>query len=374
MLGGRVLRWSAVFAGVAILAALPTAVRLLPARASNIAAADLLARIHDSGQAGYAGYAEVVGGLQLPLTDQFSGLTDLFGDRTRLRVWWRGPADWRVDTITGTGERDLHQDATGTWTWDYEDSNARRTAPAAVRLPQPADLDPAQLGRRLLAEATVAEVSRLPASRVAGRDAPGLRLRPADPQTTITAVDVWAEPRTGVPLRVLVHGATGSRPVVDSSYLDFTSRRPDPSVTGFEPPPGDNVRVEGGNEDLASRVDAFAPFLPPVELAGYPLRERLDGLGSVGTYGRGVTVLAAVPLPGQVASSLDEQLALTPGIQETTAGPMLAVGPLSLLLTDRVAGGRTWLLAGTVTTAVLLRAADDLVRQPPRLRCCRASQ
>jgi hypothetical protein len=115
-------------------------------------------------------------------------------------------------------------------------------------------------------------------------------------------------------------------------------------------------------------VDAFAPFLPPAELAGYPLRERLDGLGSIGTYGRGVTVLAAVPLPGQVAASLDDQLAKTPGLQETTAGPLLAVGPLSLLLTDRIAGGRSWLLTGTVTTAALLRAAADLVRQPPRLR------
>jgi hypothetical protein len=371
MIGSQVLRWGAVAAGVAVLATLPTVLRVLPARGNTVSAADLLARIQASGQLRYAGYAEAVGGLQLPLTDQFSALTDLFGDRTRLRVWWRGPADWRVDAIDATGESDLHTDGTGTWTWDYENSEAQRSAPAAVRLPRAADLDPAQLGRRLLSETSAAEVVRLPTSRIADRDAPGLQLRPTDPQTTITTVDVWADPATGVPLRVLVHGAGATRPVVEASYLDFSNRAPSPAETAFEPPTDERVRVEGGTEDLASRVDAFAPFLPPAELAGYPLRERLDGLGSIGTYGRGVTVLAAVPLPGQVAASLDDQLAKTPGRQETTAGPLLAVGPLSLLLTDRIAGGRSWLLTGTVTTAALLRAAADLVRQPPRLRADR---
>jgi hypothetical protein len=368
MIDGRLLRWGAVAAGVALLVALPSAVRLLPARGSDIPAAALLARIQASDQAGYSGYAEAVGGLRLPLTDQFSALTDLFGDRTRLRVWWRGPADWRVDTVEATGESDLHTDRTGTWTWDYEDSNARRSAPPRVRLPQPADLDPAQLGRRLLAEAAATEVTRLPARRVAGRDAPGLRLKPTDPQTTITHLDVWADPDTGVPLRLAVYGVGADRPVIETSYLDFTSNRPEQAVTAFEPPPGNDITVEGGNEDLAARVDEFAPFLPPAELAGYPLRQRVEGLGSVGTYGRGVTVLTAVPLPGQIAARLDRQLDETPGIQRTAVGPLLAVGPLSLLLTDRDLGGRTWLLAGTITTAALLRAAADLAGQPPRLR------
>lgn len=365
---GRLLRWGAVAVGVTLLASLPSAVRLLPVSDSGLTAGELLAKVQGSARAGYSGYAEAVGGLNLPLTDQFSALTDLFGDRTRLRVWWRGRDDFRVDALTATGETDLHQDATGSWTWDYEDDHAQRTAPAAVRLPAPADLDPAQLGRRLLSEADAAEVSRLPDRRVAGRDAPGLRLRPTDPQTTVTNVDVWVDPDTGLPLRVGVYGANSARPVVESSFLDFTSTMPSRADTAFEPPPGQHTTVESGTDDLASRVDTFAPFLPPERLAGYPLRERVDGLGSIGTYGRGVTVLVAVPLPGQVAFRLDRQLGDTPGIQETAAGPLLAVGPLSLLLTDRVLGGRTWLLTGTVSTAALLRAADDLARQPPRLR------
>ena len=368
MIVGRVLRWGAVAVAVAVLVSLPTAVRLRPARDGGISAAALLAKIQGSARVGYSGYAEAVGGLNLPLTDQFSSLTDLFGDRTRLRVWWRAVDDWRVDAIDATGEHDLHQDRTGTWTWDYEDDHAQRSAPASIRLPQPSDLEPAQLGRRLLSEAIAADVTRLPVQRVAGRDAPGLRLRPNDPQSTVTNVDVWADRDTGVPLRLAVYGAGTSRPVVETSYLDFTSTVPTPADTAFEPPAGQHTTVESGTDDLASRVDTFAPFLPPQQLAGYPLRTRVDGLGSVGTYGRGVTVLAAAPLPAQVAFALDRQLDNTPGIQQTPSGPLLTVGPLALLLTGRERGGRSWLLTGTVTTATLMRAANDLTRQLPRLR------
>ena len=360
---GGWLRWCAVAAGVAGLVALPSLAGLRPAREADVSAADLLARIKTSADAGYTAYAEAVGGLRLPLTDQFEGLTDLLGDRSRLRVWWRGPDDWRIDALAATGETDVYGDATGTWTWEYEGEHAVRAAIPSVRIPHGADLEPAQLARRLLSEADPGEVSRLPARRVAGRDAPGLRLRPDDPQTTVSSVDVWADRGSGVPLHVEVVG--GGTTVVRSSYLDFRPGTPDPSTTSFTPPPGESVRVEQ-SADLATRIDRFAPYVPPDELVGYPLRQRVDGLGAVGTYGRGVSVLVAIPLPGRVSWRLGDQLEGTPGLVDTATGPQLAVGPVSLLL-SRVAG-RIWLLAGTVTTDTLQRAAAQLTAAPPRIR------
>lgn len=35
--------------------------------------------------------------------------------------------NWRVDSIDSTGERDLHHDAAGTWSWNYESGEAQRT-------------------------------------------------------------------------------------------------------------------------------------------------------------------------------------------------------------------------------------------------------
>jgi hypothetical protein len=354
-------------AGVAVLLALPPVLGAWPARQSPVSAATLLAAVQRSGAAGYSGYAEAVGGLELPLADQFSSLADLFGGRTRLRVWWRERHDWRVDAVGATGETDVYQAGAGTWTWEYERSQATVSGEPPVRLPQPADLDPAQLGRRLLAEAVPAEVTRLPARRVAGVDAPGLRLAPGDPRTTVTRVDVWADPGIGVVLRLDLYGSDQRHPALQSRFLDFTARTPDPRVTSFRPPPDATVSALQVR-DLAAEVDRFARFLPPDELAGYPLRRRAEEPGAVGTYGRGVVVLIAVPLSGWVSRPLRETLGTTRGARVTAAGTLLAVGPLSLLLSGAAAGGPSWLLAGTVTAETLQRASADLAAHPPGAR------
>ena len=98
-------------------------------------------------------------------------------------------------------------------------------------------------------------------------------------------------------------------------------------------------------------------------LAGLPVRTRVEGLGSVGTYGTGLTVLVAVPLPGRVSRPLRDQLAGTRGITETAQGLRLTVGPLSLLLIDPP-GRRDWLLTGTVDAATLDRAAAEIAALP----------
>jgi len=353
--------------GVAVLLALPPALGAWPARQSPVSAAALLAAVQRSDAAGYSGYAEAFGGLRLPLADQFSSLTDLFGGHTRLRVWWRGRHDWRVDAVDATGETDVYQAGANTWTWEYERSQATFSGESPIRLPQPADLDPAQLGRRLLAEAVPAEVTRLPARRVAGIDAPGLRLAPSDPRTTITRVDVWVDPGTGLVLRLEVYGADQRRPALQSRFLDFTARTPDPHVTSFRQPP-DTAVFASELRDVAATIDRFVSFPPPKKLAGYPLRQRAGEAGGVGTYGRGVVVLIAVPLQGQISFPLREALGNAPGARVTAASTLVAVGPLSLLLTGAVAGGPSWLLAGTVTTGTLQRAGADLTVHPARVR------
>ena len=357
-------RWTLVATGVAVLLALPYAVGALPARDSAATPADLLAAVRSSAGVPHSGYAESVGGLRLPLTTDFTALTSLFGDRTRIRVWWRGEQEWRVDNVQTTGEAGLYRDREGLWSWDFEQDEALRTTEPTVRLPRVADVEPAALARRLLSEARDADVSRLPARRVAGRDAPGLRLRPSDPGTTIDRVDVWVDEDTGLGLRVEVYGTGGGRPVLETAFLDVSTDTPPPAATRFVPPDPFTVRGEI-NTDLAAQINVFAPVIPPDTLAGLPARSAVAGLGSVGQYGSGLTLLVAVPLPGRISRPLRDQLAATPGVTVTTAGVRLAVGPLSLLLTDRGEGRRSWLLTGTVTAATLDRAAAELAANPP---------
>src|SRR4030095_12088135 len=96
-------------------------------------------------------------------------------------------------------------------------------------------------------------------------------------------------------------------------------------------------------------------------LAGRP---GINGLGSVGTYGSGLTLLVAVPLPGRISRPLRDQVTKTPGATRPDEGVRLAVGPLSLLLTDS-RNRRSWLLTGTVTPQTLDAAAAALAAPTP---------
>ena len=73
-----------------------------------MSAAELRARALATESLGFSGYAVSAGNLALPVTDQLSSVADLFSNRTTMRVWWRGPADNRVDVVTPAGETGTH--------------------------------------------------------------------------------------------------------------------------------------------------------------------------------------------------------------------------------------------------------------------------
>ncbi|MEO6702390.1 MAG: transcriptional regulator [Jatrophihabitantaceae bacterium] len=354
-----------------MLVSLPTVVAALPASASKVTAATLLARIQQSQRVGYSGYAESLGGLSLPVTNQFSALSNLFGDRTQLRVWWRSARDWRVDSIGFSGETDLHGGDLGFWRWDYESNQAtfteQPTAPE-IRLPTDLDLLPPQLADRLLSQATPAEASRLPAARVAGISAPGIRIRPDEPASTVDHVDVWADAATGLPLRVKVVGKQAGTTALTASFLDVHLATPPASSTAFAVPQGANLH-SSADPDLATAINQLGGGTPPTRLAGIARNGQLPGLGSVGVYGQGVTEFVAAPLPRRIAFSLRRQLAPAAAAADaannkpTSASPsdiVLNAGPLNLLLTSFNDPGGPWLLVGTVTADTLAKAATDL--------------
>jgi hypothetical protein len=345
---------------VLVLIGLPALVSAWPVRQSGISADDLLSRINHSQRAAYSGFAESSGGLALPVTRQLSSVADLFGDSTQMRVWWRSAQDWRIDTITFAGESDVHASPRGSWTWDYEANRATflgQGLPAEVRLPTSGDLLPTNLARRLLSAATPAEVSRLSARRVAGRSAPGLRLTPNPPQSTIGHVDVWADLATGLPMRVDVYGKGSSSSVLSSKFLDFSTRTPRAADVGFTLPQDAHVRILN-QPDLAAAIDQLSAITPPAELGGLARSQSAPSLGAIGVYGVGVTEFAAAPLPDQIADALRNQLA--GAARKTPAGLETTIGPLSLLLTSPDEFGESWLLTGTVTLQTLERAATQL--------------
>jgi hypothetical protein len=353
-------RWVIVAAGVALLVLLVPAMRYLQTATDGPGARTLLGIIASSGERGYQGFVVTRGDLDLPVTDHFTDIGSLLGERTEMRVWWRSADDWRVDKQLLTGESDLIHDADGTTEWRYEQDEVTRSRDPDIRLPRSADLLPPALARRLLEGVAATEVSRMPGRRVAGHVAHGLRLRPAARESSIDHVDLWADSSSGVVLRVDVYGDnSSSAPAFTTSFADFTAGVPPQSTTGFSVPPGADVSYDDVL-DIADAANQFAPVRPPAVVGG--LVQSTASRGAVGIYGRGVTRVLVIPLREQEADPLREQLRLTPTATQLREGELLRAGPLGVLLTRFADSCGGWLVTGTVTDETLLRAAHDLQR------------
>ena len=360
-------RWTLVALGVALLVAVPLVLRARPVTEPGIAAAVLLEKAQGSSSVPYSGYVEATGSLRLPVADDFTDIGDLLGGETTMRVWWRGESDWRVDTLSTTGETDLVHDGSVTTVWDYESNKATRTSDPAIRLPRSSDLLPPELARRMLEDATADEVAPLSARSVAGVTAAGFRLTPGERQASISQVDVWVDPGSGLPLAVEVYGDGESTPAVASRFADVSLSRPSAERTGLALAPGAQ-RDDDDVLDIADAANQFAPFRAAQTLAGLDRRDTQLGFGAVGVYGSGPTLLAAIPLWDRAAGPLREQLAVTPGAVVGPHGTGLAVGPLTLRLTTQGRDGISFLVAGTVTPSTLRAAARQLDRRLERPR------
>ena len=360
----RRLRWAVVASATAVLVALPSVLAHLPAPASQISAKTLLARIRASADVAYSGNAESQGGLQLPDTHQLNSVAALLGSRSQLRVWYASADRWRVDSISPTGETDYHFDGVVLWQWDYESNEAQGTLvpPGQLHLPRASDLTPPELGRRFLSGDIAEQVRRLPTRRVAGRVAAGLRLTPTQSQSSISYVDVWADPRSGLPLQVLVQGKDGGARPIESHFLDVAYHIPPASVISFQPQLGTRGGFER-NDDPLSQLDTRFARAAPNQLAGLGRVQRSVDEPAIAIYGGSVTSLVLVPAPGDLANSLLGQLSRATAIPVEQDGDVRSiggtVGPVTMLVAETDRGGVV--LAGTITTDAMQNALDQLI-------------
>ncbi len=359
-------RWLVVAVSALALVAAPLVPLVLPVHDSPVGAPRLAQRILASPEQGWSGEVRARGSLQVPLTGStFGGVARLLGEESTLRVWWRGPEDWRIDRLRATGESDLVRNGGLSVRWNYEDNRVNFTPFSRIRLPNDSDLVPSSLAVRMLTGAAPAELSRLPARRVAGRSAPGLRLVPADERSTIAHVDVWADVETGLPLRVEVYADPAGAPVLATELVSLDPVPPPPGRTDFQLSPTLDFS-RGVSMDDAAGANAFAPFVPPAAVAGLSRLGREADFGAVGVYGRGPTALLAIPLRSSVARALRAQLRRSPESREDGRGIAMEIGPLSVRLEQARSGN--FLLTGTVTAGTLEDAATDIAAGVVRTR------
>jgi hypothetical protein len=362
-------RWSLVLAGVTALCLVPVVIAALPTADASGDLTRLRAKMLASGSQPHQGYAESQGGVDLPALPELDQVGSLLGGNTRIRTWYDSPQAWRVALVDPLGERDIYREGLGTYVWDFERNLVTNiVGEIGTRLPWVADVTPPDLARRLLTSAAPGDrVTPIPSRRVAGVDAAGLRITPSDPATTIGHVDLWADPASGLPVRVELSGRTG-RPVFTTRFLELKQTRPAASVLIPSLPPSAGFVTTELGTDLT--IPWLGPAALPGTLAGRARTRNPDGISGVGAYGRGWSTLVVLRLPGRVGSRTLAAARNGGGVEATLPGGEgveIGTSLLSAIIVrspgDRVTR-RTYLVAGFVNPTLLRQAGAEMLANP----------
>ena len=208
--------------------------------------------------------------------------------------------------LSDAGERDTYQLGGGrSYIWDSGDQLLTEVrGPQTYRLPRPADLVPPALALRLLSEAGRQASYRVIAPvRVAGRNAAGLRVTPADPASTIGRVDVWADPSqraaaAGRDLRPRPGPPGPEKPVLPGQHVAPGSADADPGAGRRHGIHGDPP----GN--LAGALSNLGLVALPAELGGRIRQPVQPGFEEIGVYGGGLSTFVVLGVRGSDGRNL----------------------------------------------------------------------
>jgi hypothetical protein len=354
-------RWAVVIGGVAALVSIPVVSARWPVDEPDITAAELQQRVLSSASEDFSGLFESRGGLRIPDLGRFEEEVLPFKSTSRVRVWYAAPDRWRADELLIGAERGTYREPDVLWLWD---SGTRRiirsprgeTEP--LRIPRLMDLSPPELGRRLLASAGGETITSRPGKRVAGQVAAGLRIAPVSPTATIDHVDLWADPETGVVLRVEIH--TGEQAATfESSFVEVSFATPDPEVVQFDPDEADAPVRESLTADVIEALGQV-PFLPlPDQLAGLPRRG--DDTGALATYGTGLSAVTLAVAPQGSLGRNGRGVYALPSSERPWGGRAIVVETDLFNAELLQLGAIDVVLAGTVSIAELDRIAAEVV-------------
>ncbi len=365
------LRWFLVAIGLAVTCSLPVLVGALPVAAGRaVTAARLRARILASVNMPYEGYVESDGALGVPNLRELSDITAMLDGTTRMRVWQASPTTWRVDVMSDAGEHDTYQLPGKTYVWDSgSELLTEVTGNPPVRLPRSPDLVPPALALRLLRDAgSTGRITSLPAQRIAGRDAPGLRLVPEDPATTIGQIGIWADAATGLPLQVEITGRGSGQAVLTSRFLQVSYTRPAGQVLTPAHGPGTGF-TRTNPADISSALGSLDDEQLPRFLAGRRRVPPPAAFQEIGIYGGGLSTFTVITLRGR-AGLRDLRSAQNNGGAPLTFvegfGVQIATPLITVVLVHPYASFDTFLLAGLASPQLLEKAAAVLSAKPDR--------
>ncbi|MEU9140780.1 DUF2092 domain-containing protein [Streptomyces sp. NPDC048404] len=307
--------------------------------------------------------------------DPQSKLLELASGTHTLRVAADGPDRGKVSLLDNAAEYSLIHNGKDVWGYDsksnevfhstsaeseHADGDAKGKAPRDVPA-TPKDF--ADEALKAVDDTTSVTVDGT--AHVAGRDAYKLVVKPRQSGTTVGAISIAVDAKTGLPLKFTLTPASGGAAVVDAGFTRVDFSRPAASTFAFTPPKGAKV-TEG--DDLKGAKSGASKGDEPKDLKKeWPKGHEgtADGLGGPKTIGEGWNSIVVLDTGGEgmpsgasgstgnsdvdgFLNSLGDHVTGTFG-----SGTVFSTRLVNALITD---DGKVY--AGAVTKAALVKAAD----------------
>ncbi|MFD4414392.1 MULTISPECIES: outer membrane lipoprotein carrier protein LolA [unclassified Streptomyces] len=287
--------------------------------------------------------------------DPQSKLLELASGTHTLRVAADGPDKGKISLLDSAAEYSVIHNGNDVWAYDSKSnevyhSMAPKSEGTKEKAPKDVPATPKELADEALKSVDdTTSVTVDGTAHVAGRDAYKLLIKPKQSGSTVGAISIAVDAKTGLPLKFTLTPTSGGAAVVDAGFTKVDFAKPAASTFDFTPPKGAKV-TEGDSGDKASKD---APK------SGDDLTKGLDGLK---TIGKGWNSIAEFDTGGKGAPSGSSGNSNVDGFLNSLgdhvtgkfgSGTVFSTRLVNALITD---DGKVY--AGAVTKDALVKAAD----------------
>jgi outer membrane lipoprotein-sorting protein len=295
--------------------------------------------------------------------DPSSKLLEFASGTHTLRVAADGPEKQKLSLLDEAAEYSVIHNGDDVWAYDSASNEVYHATgvseggdKADKSAPEDIPATPQELAEEALkAVDDTTSVTVDGTAQVAGRDAYKLVIKPKESGSTVGAISIAVDAKTGLPLKFTLTPASGGAAVVDAGFTKVDFAEPSASTFDFTPPKGAKVteadEVEGSGHHESGQEPDHGDFAKDA-----------DGLGGLKTIGDGWNSIAEFDTGGEgmpsgasgngdldgFLSSLGDQVNGKFG-----SGTVFSTRLINVLITD---DGKAY--AGMVTKDALVKAAN----------------
>jgi outer membrane lipoprotein-sorting protein len=294
--------------------------------------------------------------------DPKAKLTELATGTHTLRVAADGPDKQKVSLLENAAEYSLIHNGKDVWGYDSQSNEVFHgtTAADSSKSDETRATPKGLTDEALKSVDSTTSVTVDGTEHVAGRDAYKLLIKPKQSGTTVGAISIAVDAKTGMPLKFTLTPASGGAAVVDVGFTQLSLSKPAASTFDFKTPKGAKVTTE--DSPTKATPDHSAPF-GKSDKTGKAGKGLGKGADDSTVIGKGWNSIAVFDTGGQgipsgskagggdlggFLSSLGDQVKGSFG-----SGTVYSTRLINALVTDN---GKVYV--GAVTKSALVKAAD----------------